>query len=166
MCNNNRQGTENYEELKKQTAVMINECPWKVMTGGKLEHAAAWLVFSEPKRAHFTPLFVSMHWLPVVACIKFKTLMLAYKTTTGSAPTYFHSLLRIYIPPEVWDLWASDASWCHHREAQNHSPKRFHSPFLAGGMNFPPPSGILSPWQFSSNTWKLISSVFCSFFIK
>ncbi len=27
-----------------------------------------------------------------------KTLMLAYKTTTGSAPTYFHSLLRIYIP--------------------------------------------------------------------
>ncbi len=28
----------------------------------------------------------------------FKTLMLAYRTTTGSAPTYFHSLLRIYIP--------------------------------------------------------------------
>ncbi len=24
--------------------------------------------------------------------------MLAYRTTTGSAPTYFHSLLRIYIP--------------------------------------------------------------------
>ncbi len=29
---------------------------------------------------------------------KFKTLMLAYRTTTGSAPTYFHSLLRIYTP--------------------------------------------------------------------
>ncbi len=36
--------------------------------------------------------------LPVAACIKFKTLMLAYRTTTGSAPSYFHSLLRIYIP--------------------------------------------------------------------
>lgn len=36
MHNNNRQGTENQEELKKQTAVMINECPWKVMKG-KLE---------------------------------------------------------------------------------------------------------------------------------
>ncbi len=59
----------------------------------------------------------------------------------------------------VWDLWVSDASWCHHREAQNHSPERFHSPFLAGGINFPPPSGILSPWQFSSDTWKLISSI-------
>ncbi len=41
---------------------------------------------------------VSLHWLPVAARIQFKKLMLAYKTTTGSAPTYFHSLLRIYIP--------------------------------------------------------------------
>ncbi len=55
-------------------------------------------VFNEPKRAHVTPLFVSLHWLPVAARIQFKTLMLAYRTTTGSAPSYFHSLLRIYIP--------------------------------------------------------------------
>ncbi len=59
---------------------------------------AARLVFNEPKRAHVTPLFVSLHWLPVAARIQFKTLMLAYRTITGSAPTYFHSLLRIYIP--------------------------------------------------------------------
>ncbi len=63
-----------------------------------IQNAAARLVFNEPKRAHVTPLFVSLHWLPVAAHIKFKTLMLAYRTTTGSAPTYFHSLLRIYIP--------------------------------------------------------------------
>ncbi len=63
-----------------------------------IQNAAAQLVFNEPKRAHVTPLFVSLHWLPVAARIKFKTLMLAYRTTTGSAPTYFHSLLRIYIP--------------------------------------------------------------------
>ncbi len=63
-----------------------------------IQNAAARLVFNEPKRAHVTPLFISLHWLPVAAHIKFKTLMLAYKTTTGSAPTYFHSLLRIYIP--------------------------------------------------------------------
>ncbi len=56
------------------------------------------LVFNEPKRAHVTPLFISLHWLPVAARIQFKTLMIAYKTTTGLAPTYFHSLLRIYIP--------------------------------------------------------------------
>ncbi len=63
-----------------------------------IQNAAARLVFNKPKRAHVTPLFVSLHWLPVAARIQFKTLMLAYRTTTGSAPTYFHSLLRIYIP--------------------------------------------------------------------
>ncbi len=63
-----------------------------------IQNAAARLVFNEPKRAHVTPLFVSLHWLPVAARIQFKTLMLAYRTTTGSAPTYFHSLLQIYTP--------------------------------------------------------------------
>ncbi len=53
---------------------------------------------TEPKRAHVTPLFISLHMLQFAARIKFKTLMLAYRTTTGSAPTYFHSLLQIYIP--------------------------------------------------------------------
>ncbi len=51
-----------------------------------------------PKEPMLHPLFISLHWLPVAARIKFKTLMLAYRTTTGSAPSYFHSLLRIYIP--------------------------------------------------------------------
>ncbi len=63
-----------------------------------IQNAAARLVFSEHKRAHVTPLFISLHWLSVVARIKFKTLMLTYRTATGSAPTYFHSVLRIYIP--------------------------------------------------------------------
>ncbi len=66
-----------------------------------IQNAAARLVFNEPKRAHVTPLFVSLHWLPVAARIQFKTLILAYRTTTGSAPTYFHSLLRIYIPSRI-----------------------------------------------------------------
>ncbi len=57
-----------------------------------IQNAAARLVFSEPKRAHVTPFFISLHWL------KFKTLMLAYRTATGSAPSYFHSLMTVYIP--------------------------------------------------------------------
>ncbi len=60
-------------------------------------------------------------------------------------------------PPEVWDLLVRDASWYHHREAQNHSPEHSRSPFLAGGMIFPSPSGMLDPCQSSSNNWKLIS---------
>ncbi len=47
---------------------------------------------------HVTPLFISLYWLPVAARIKFKTLIITYRTTTGSAPAYFHSLMTIYIP--------------------------------------------------------------------
>ncbi|CAM4660941.1 unnamed protein product [Leuciscus chuanchicus] len=63
-----------------------------------IQNAAARLVFNEPKRAHVTPLFISLHWLPLAARIKFKALTLAYRTITGSAPSYFHSLLQVYIP--------------------------------------------------------------------
>ncbi len=45
----------------------------------------------------------------------------------------------------------------HHREAQNHSPEHSHSPFLDGGIIFPPLSGMLDPCQSSSNNWRLIS---------
>ncbi len=63
-----------------------------------IQNVVARLVFNEPKSTHVTPLFISLHWLLVAARIKLRTLMLAYRTTTGSAPTYFHSLLQIYIP--------------------------------------------------------------------
>ncbi len=61
-----------------------------------IQNAATQLVFSEPKRAHVPPLFIFLHSLPVAARIKLKTLMLAYRTAT--APSYFHSLITIYIP--------------------------------------------------------------------
>ncbi len=63
-----------------------------------IKNAAARLVFNKHKRAYVTPLVICLHWLPVATRIKFKTLMLAYKTATGSAPSYFCSLITIYIP--------------------------------------------------------------------
>ncbi len=60
-------------------------------------------------------------------------------------------------PPEAWDPLVSDASWYHHREAQNHFPDHSCSLFLAGGTIFPPQSGMLIPWQLSGDSWKLIS---------
>ncbi len=65
-----------------------------------IQNAAAWLVFNEPKRAHVTPLFVSLHWLPVAARIQFKALHLPTSTH------YYESTSH----PEVWDLLVSDAS--------------------------------------------------------
>ncbi|KAI2649345.1 hypothetical protein H4Q32_020599 [Labeo rohita] len=63
-----------------------------------IQNAAARPVFNKPKRAHVTPPFITLHWLPVAARIKFKSLMLAYRTATDSAPAYLHSLLPIYTP--------------------------------------------------------------------
>ncbi|XP_051747779.1 uncharacterized protein LOC127511161 [Ctenopharyngodon idella] len=63
-----------------------------------IQNAAVRLVFNEPKRAHVTPLFISLHWLPIAAHIQFKALMFAYRTTTGSAPLYLNSLLQTYAP--------------------------------------------------------------------
>ncbi len=62
-----------------------------------IQNAAARLIFNELKRTHITPLFISLHWLPIAARIKFKPLMFAYRTTSGSAPLYLNSLLQTYI---------------------------------------------------------------------
>ncbi len=62
------------------------------------QNAAARLIFNEPKRMHVTPLFINLHWLPIAARIKFKTLVFAYKTSTCSAPLYLNSLLQMYVP--------------------------------------------------------------------
>ncbi len=62
-----------------------------------IQNAAARVVFNEPKKAHVTPLFISLHWLPIAARIKFKVLVFAYKKTTGAAPIYLNSLVQTYV---------------------------------------------------------------------
>ena len=51
----------------------------------RIQNAAARLVFNLPKFSHVTPVFRDLHWLPVVARIKFKTMVLAYKAVDGTA---------------------------------------------------------------------------------
>ncbi len=50
---------------------------------------------------HVTPLFINLHWVQKAARIKFKALMFACKTTTGSAPIYLNSVLQTYVPLEA-----------------------------------------------------------------
>src|SRR4029434_9565358 len=59
------------------------------------------LVFNQPTRAHVTPLLIDLHWLPVAARIQFKSLMLAYRVITGSAPTYLNALVRANVTPRM-----------------------------------------------------------------
>src|SRR4029434_2242515 len=64
-----------------------------------IQNAAARLMFNQQKRAHDTPLLIKLHWLPVAARIKFKSLMLAYRVLDGSAPTYLNALVRANVTP-------------------------------------------------------------------
>ena len=52
------------------------------------------LVFNVPRHSHVTPLLTDLHWLPVIAYIKCKALVLAYQAVKGSAPAY----IRPYTP--------------------------------------------------------------------
>ncbi len=81
-----------------------------------IQNAAARLIFNEPKRMHITPLFIK---LPIAAHIKFKALMFAYKTTTGSAPLYLNSLWPM-CPLEACVLQVNNALLYHPKKAQNH----------------------------------------------
>ncbi len=85
-----------------------------------IQNAAARYIFNEPKRTHVTPLFINLHWLPIAARIKFKALMFAYRTTSGSAPLYLNSVLQTYVPLEACVLQVNDALLCHPKEAHNH----------------------------------------------
>ncbi len=61
----------------------------------------SWQVFQpvlSNQRMYLTHSFINLHWLPIAACIKFKALMFAYKTTTGSAPLYLNELFQTYVP--------------------------------------------------------------------
>ncbi len=129
-----------------------------------IQNAAARLVFNEPKRAHVTPLFVSLHWLPVAARIRFKTLMLAYKTTTGSAPTYFHSLLRIYIPSRSLRS-ASERRLVVPSQRGSKSLSRTFSFTIPGCWNgSPPPPSILNAGSLSIFKQQLKTHLFGHYF--
>ncbi len=69
--------------------------------------------------------FINLHWLQIAARIKFKALMFAYKTTSGSAPLYLNSLLQTYVPSRSLRS-ASEHRFVHPKEAQNHFHRLLH----------------------------------------
>ncbi len=137
------------------TSLSLSPC-----TGYQLQLASSsrhWCLHIEQSQAQHPP--TSTHYYESTSPPEAPPTSTHYYESTSppeAPPTSTH-YYESTSPPEAWDLLVSDASWYHHREAQNHSPEHSLSPFLAGGMIFPSPSGILDPCQFSSNNWKLIS---------
>ncbi len=107
-----------------------------------IQNVAARLVFNEPK-LHLSLSPCTGYQLQLASSSRHWWLHIE-QPQAQHPPTSTH-YYESTSPPEVWDLLVSDASWYHHREAQNHSPEHSLSPFLAGGMIFPPSSGMLDP---------------------
>ncbi len=83
---------------------------------------------------------------------KFKTLMIAYRTTTGSAPTYFHSLLQIYIPSRSLRS-ASERRLVVPSQRGSKSLSRTFSFTIPGWWNdLPPPSECWIPVNLQATT--------------
>ena len=57
-------------------------------------NVAARLVFSARKSEHITPLLCELHWLKVPERIQFRLCVLAYRSLTGTAPSYLAETLR------------------------------------------------------------------------
>ena len=79
----------------------------------RIQNAAARLILQESKFCHITPLFMTLHWLPVKYRIQFKILLLTFKAINLLAPSYICDLVTVKKPSNynlrsnsslVWDL--------------------------------------------------------------
>jgi len=58
----------------------------------RVQNAAARLITRT--RKHITPILKDLHWLPVAEQIKYKVLMLTYRTVNNLAPVYLQYLIH------------------------------------------------------------------------
>ena len=65
----------------------------------RVQHAAAKLITKSNKYDHVTPLLHELHWLPIEYRIKFKILLLTYKSLKGNGPVYLKDLFKFRDSP-------------------------------------------------------------------
>ena len=63
-----------------------------------VQNSAARLLTQTSNRAHITPVFASLHWLPVHFKIHFKILVLTFRALQGQAPSYLSDFIQPYSP--------------------------------------------------------------------
>ena len=61
----------------------------------RVQNAAARLTMDIHKYSHITPAPYELHWLPIAYGIKFKILILTFKSFYGLAPSYLSDLIKV-----------------------------------------------------------------------
>ena len=64
-----------------------------------VQNAAARLLTYTHKYDHISPVLINLHWLPVADRIKFKILLITYKSLYNLAPSYISDMISRYTPP-------------------------------------------------------------------
>ena len=90
-CNSLLYGLPNYQLNKLQRVL----------------NASARLVCNSPTFCHISPLLRGLHWLPVIARIEFKVLLITFKAIHGLAPKYLCDLLTFL--SSLYNLRSSDS---------------------------------------------------------
>lgn len=80
--------------------VLLCGLPNKLLNGLQVaQNTAARLITRSKKREHITPIFKSLHWLPVIHRIKYKCLSLVFKAMySEKSPNYLQHMLHSYTP--------------------------------------------------------------------
>ncbi len=74
---------------------LLGGCPaYSINKLQVVQNAAARVLTRSRKYDHITPIFWSLHWLPIKFWISYKILLLAYKALNGLAPAYLSLLSR------------------------------------------------------------------------
>ena len=63
-----------------------------------VQNAAARIITLSHKHEHITPILVNLHWLPIESRIKYKILLLTFKSLHGLSPAYIQELISVYKP--------------------------------------------------------------------
>ena len=56
------------------------------------------MITKTKKHAHIKPVLKSLHWLPIKYRIRFKALLLVFKSFHNNAPSYISDMLPTYTP--------------------------------------------------------------------
>ena len=64
----------------------------------RIQNCAACIILRKRKADHITPLFPSLHWLPIQQRIQYKINFLCYNCITGTVPSYLCDCLQLYTP--------------------------------------------------------------------
>ena len=67
----------------------------------RLQNWAARIIFIVDRRHDSSPLFKTLHWLPVKQRTIYKLLLYVYKALNGLAPMYISNCLKPYVPKRV-----------------------------------------------------------------